>query len=110
MTFDLSAKIELQLDEIKRREFLVITKAEQYDFSNNQKEIMLRALSSDFCKKYISNGLPNLAWGSIPFCTVVMSKSSYKSHKISREKPTITALDHLFYVSCKRGWWPCKKK
>ena len=94
-------KIELQLAEIKRSgSSWSVTKAEQYDFSNNQKDIMLGMLSSDFCKKYISNGLLNLAWGSIPFCTVVMSKSSYdKVIKYLEKKPTITALDHLFFMS-----------
>ena len=94
-------KLESQLDLIKKSESSwSVTKAEQYNFSNNQRDIMLRALSSDFCKKYISNGLLNLAWGSIPFCTVVMSKSSYDNViKYLEKKPTITALDHLFLMS-----------
>ena len=71
-------KLELQLDNIKKSaSSWSVTKAEQCNVSTKQKDIMLKNLSPDFCPQYISNGLLNLSWGAVPFCTMMISKSSY---------------------------------
>ena len=94
-------KLEMQLNEIKSTgSSWSVTRAKKQDLKSSETSIMLENLNKNYDKKYISWGLLNLAWGDVPFCTMVIQRSVYQRvMRYLETNPPAPAMDHIYMMA-----------